>query len=429
MEFWNSMFKQLGLVFVFVLTAIGVSAQTANSPLTQIGIGDRVQLSLPSQFGMGSVGISNGDIRFLNTINPALLIHNEVYTYTAGAFGSSATTSDRTNTQRNSTGSFSHFAMSFPMKPGKWTTAISLRPYSTVNYKYIVEKDVIGSSGTTYLSEINGSGGINQIALSNGIKILPELSIGFNASFLFGSILKEQTAGELSDTTVANFYSPAIVKKESFSGANFGAGAAYTYKIKEKLNLNFGVTYDLQADIITKQLKSWETRVRATPISSDSLNNGVVKGTTRLPSALGVGISLVNTLKWTVAADMKIQDWSKFRNIEGTNSGMGQSLRIGVGGEITPDAGDISSFLNRVTYRLGFGYEDMAYQLNDNSVKDFGINFGFSLPVSTISSLDLGFKFGTRGSIGEIGHKEEYFKFQAGLTFNDRLWFIKRKFD
>lgn len=409
--------------------AIGASAQTANSPLTQIGIGDKASFALPTQFGMGSVGISSGDIRFLNIINPALLIYNSVYTFSAGAYGSSVVISDKENEQRNTNGSFSHFAMSFPMKPGKWTTAISLRPYSTVDYKYVLEKDVIGSNGSTYLNKVEGSGGINQIVLSNGVKILPDLSVGLNASYLFGAILKEQSGSALSDTTIISFYSPSNTKKESFTGFNFGLGAAYTYKIKEKLQLNMGATYDLQTDIKTKRVESWETHVRETPIASDSLTIGVEKGITRLPSSIGLGVSLVNSLKWSVAVDMKLQDWSQFQNFDGNNSGMGKSMFIGVGGEVTPDAGDINSFLSRVTYRLGFGYESMAYQINDNNVKDFGINFGFSLPVSTISSLDLGFKYGVRGNIGEIGHKEEYFKLQAGITFNDRSWFRKRKFD
>lgn len=424
------MFKKLGVIIIFFLLAIGSFSQTANSPLTQIGIGDKVSLALPTQFGMGGVGISNGDVRFFNLINPALLFHDSIYTFSAGGYGNSMKISDKINTQRNTSGSFSHFAMSLPMKKGKWTTAISLRPYSTVDYKHVLEKNVIGSNGSTYLNKVEGVGGINQIILSNGVKIMPNLSIGVNASYLFGSILKEQTAGVISDTTVTNFYSPSNTTKESFTGFYFGTGAVYSYKLKSKLRLSVGVTYDLQTDIKTKRVESWETHVRETPTSSDTLTiGGVEKGITKLPSSMGFGVSLVNAIKWSVAADIKIQDWSQFQNFDGNNSGMGQSMFIGVGGEITPDAADINSYLSRVTYRLGLGYEDMAYQIDGNSVKDFGINFGFSLPVTGISSLDLGFKYGVRGNIGEIGHKEEYFKFQTGITFNDRLWFVKRKFD
>lgn len=404
-------------------------AQTNVSPLTQIGIGDVSSLAMPTQFGMGGVGISNGDIRFVNILNPALLTYNTVYSYSAGVYGSSVTLSDKINSQRSVLASFSHFIMSFPIKPGKWTAAISLRPYSTVDYKHSVQTEVSGFPGQTYSNNVEGSGGINKVMFSNGIKIIPDLSIGINASYLFGAIVKEQAASQISDTTVVVFYSPASKRKQTFADFAFGAGASYSYKLKDKLRLNVGVTYDLKTDVKTRRLESWETRYQETPINSDSLSNGLEKGVTTIPTAFGVGVSLVKVLNWSVALDMKTQDWSNFSDFQGSNHGMGKSMFLGLGGEITPDAGDINSYLSRVTYRLGVAYESMAYQLNNNNVKDFGINFGFSLPVGSLSSADLGFKYGRRGNIDKIGHREEYFKFQVGMTFNDSMWFRKRKFD
>jgi len=61
-------------------------------------------------------------------------------------------------------------------------------------------------------------------------------------------------------------------------------------------------------------------------------------------------------------------------------------------------------------------------------LKDFGINFGLSLPVARYSSLDLGVKLGKRGDINTNTVVENYFKIYFGVTFNDQ-WFIKRKFD
>ena len=61
-------------------------------------------------------------------------------------------------------------------------------------------------------------------------------------------------------------------------------------------------------------------------------------------------------------------------------------------------------------------------------MRDFGINFGLSLPVSRISSLDLAVKVGKRGDLRTNTIEENYFKLYFGVTFNDQ-WFIKRRFD
>jgi hypothetical protein len=163
-------------------------------------------------------------------------------------------------------------------------------------------------------------------------------------------------------------------------------------------------------------------------LSEDTLFNQF-EGTMTLPSQFGFGVSLVNVFKWTAGVDVRLQNWSNYSNFDGSNEGLDNSMLISVGGEYTPDAGDINKLLKRVSYRIGFSYEKTPQLLNNENIKDIGINFGMSIPVSNISSLDLGFKYGTKGSISKIGLKEDYFKFQMGLTLNDRLWFIKRKFD
>jgi hypothetical protein len=103
-----------------------------------------------------------------------------------------------------------------------------------------------------------------------------------------------------------------------------------------------------------------------------------------------------------------------------------QALRIAVGSETTPDSYS-ENYFKRVTYRVGFSFEELPYLANNNKVKDIGINFGLSLPAGR-SSLDLGFKYGQRGNRADTYLEENYFRLYFGLTFNDQ-WFIKRKFD
>jgi hypothetical protein len=81
-----------------------------------------------------------------------------------------------------------------------------------------------------------------------------------------------------------------------------------------------------------------------------------------------------------------------------------------------------------MTYRTGVSYDKYPYLINGSMVKDFGINFGFSMPVARYSSLDFAFKVGKRGNLQDNTIEENYFKIYFGMTFNDQ-WFIKRRFD
>ena len=150
-------------------------------------------------------------------------------------------------------------------------------------------------------------------------------------------------------------------------------------------------------------------------------------GANTLPSGFGGGISLSKGLKWSIGADVYFQDWKKFRNVSDSDSvGSTQYSKFALGGEFTPDYLSVS-YLKRITYRTGVSIENYPFLANDKQVKDFGINFGLSLPAGR-SNINLAFRTGTRGNKADNILQENYFKVFFGVTFNDQ-WFIKRKFD
>ena len=131
-------------------------------------------------------------------------------------------------------------------------------------------------------------------------------------------------------------------------------------------------------------------------------------------------------MKWSIAADVFLQDWSQYQAVDGASEGLTQYSRLALGGEFTPDYLSIS-YLKRITYRTGVSVENNPFLANNEKVKDFGINFGLSLPAGR-SNLNLAFRTGTRGNKSKNILQENYFKVYFGITFNDQ-WFIKRKFD
>lgn len=65
--------------------------------------------------------------------------------------------------------------------------------------------------------------------------------------------------------------------------------------------------------------------------------------------------------------------------------------------------------------------------LNNESINDFGISFGSSLPVKGFSNATIGFEWGKKGTISQNLVKENYFNVRIGLTLNDK-WFQKTKY-
>lgn len=419
------MYRKVGVILFVALyiTQSGV-AQVSSSPMTQQGLGDLYAGATANSFGMGGIGISNGDIRYINNQNPALLVYNSVYTYSAGILGESRRVSNGVTAQKSGSLNLSNLGMSFPIKSGKWISSVMLSPYSNVKYQFIQDGII---NGTTFETQQKGSQGLVQLEWAHGLKVTENFKVGVKAKYLFGSIKKE-SSNVLTGTGVNNQVVPTIFNRDAVSDIIFGLGAQYRYKITKGSYLNLGIIYDFESNVKTKRLQTFETRNAGDIVlTSDTLVNNVI-GAMSLPSTLGFGVSVGKPLKWLAGMDIRVQPWSDFKDYDNSNVNLQNAMSVAIGGEYTPDAGSIDKLLSRVTYRLGASYENTPYVLEGSRVNDFGINFGGSVPVG-ISSLDMGFRFGKRGSLSINNIKESYFRLQIGLTFNDRLWFIKRKFD
>ena len=152
------------------------------------------------------------------------------------------------------------------------------------------------------------------------------------------------------------------------------------------------------------------------------------RGAIKLPSTVGFGFSFEKRFNWTVGADIQFRNWSDYQDFSGRDSGFENNYTVSVGAEFIPDVASVDNYLKRMAYRIGVTQQRSPFQVNDEYINDFGINFGVALPVRSFSSFDLSFQLGQRGSEDNDLIKERYFKVLLGVTFNDK-WFIRRKFD
>jgi hypothetical protein len=418
--------------YVFLLACIFFSVyawgQAARSPFTTFGIGEPYGSALVNAQGMAGVGVSQPQFWYLNNQNPALLVYNNLTVFQAGMMVESRTIKGDTISEKGKDGNMNYLVTAFPIKPTRWTTSLGLMPYTTVKYKFQYETEVKNSTDISEVIE-EGSGGLTQLYWSNGVRLNKNFAVGLKASYIFSSIINTYQNRLQNSPQPINAY-VGVQERTYVKDFTFAAGASYSKDSlfsQKKYRLSAGAVYNFAADLNTRQRNIFFSTL--TGIIDDDPNRDTLrasKGHIHIPGAITAGISLSRGAKWTVGTEFTYQDWSSFRSVSKDDEGLGESWRMALGGEITPDLLD-PRYFKRVTYRLGGSMEQYPFLANNKTVKDVGINFGLSLPAGR-SSLDLAFKLGKRGNKADNILEESYFKVYFGITFNDQ-WFVKRKFD
>ena len=148
-----------------------------------------------------------------------------------------------------------------------------------------------------------------------------------------------------------------------------------------------------------------------------------------MPSKVSIGAGIGNSKKWLIGAEISFAENSKLTNRfdDIYDVSFENATKISVGGFFIPKYDSFSSYLSRVVYRAGFRHENTGLVINNESINDYGMNFGLGLPVGN-SSIDLGFEFGKKGTTSNGLIEENYFNLSVGLSLND-IWFKKRKID
>lgn len=436
----RSKFAILAILSVVFSPSI-VSAQISSSPYSGSGIGEINRPGLIHNAGMGGVGIAHGSVWYINAINPALLTLNTLSGFDVGFNTEIRSLSDGTASQTNVSGNLNYLVFAFPVISGKWSMALGMNPYSSVNYDFRSISLVSGSTTTEVEESYLGKGGLNQYYLSSGFNIYKGFSFGFKASLLTGSVNRDESIALggyeiVEDEIVRAFYVTGLTQNDYTIDYGLNLGLSYRLPIGEKNGFTFAAIYELKNNLSTERLQRLEHRtynnehVLLYPV--DTLRNNTIynnlKGSVVIPAKWGVGLAYHKSTNFSVEADFTTQDWTQYENFEGSSENLQRSWFAALGTEYTPDPVSTKNYLSRITYRGGFNYERSPFYYNGTHINEFGINFGASFPVSRLSNLNLAFKYGRRGTTNNGLLLEEFYRISFGVTFNDK-WFNKRKFD
>ncbi|MBD1387106.1 hypothetical protein IDJ75_17600 [Mucilaginibacter rigui] len=432
------------ILFLFTATALGVKAQstaTTSSPYSRYGIGSISPTVLPQNAAMGGIGVATNRINgffSINPLNPASYSSMGLTVIDIGVYGN-FNTLEKTGaaSQKNSNFRLSHIAFGIPVS-SRSAFSFGLMPYSELGYNYRQVTPNFGSGLPADTNAVNylysGDGGLSKFYLGYGIRIGKHLSVGANASYIFGN-LKETQSTEVP--SLGGVLNSRIEESNSITGLNYDFGAQYTVDFSARKHLTFGYSASANTKLNTSNsyIVSSYFRDASTGnegVATDTLvNNQQPSAKIQLPMINRFGISFQNEGKFLVGADYTMSNWSKLA-VAGVNKGLRDSKTINVGGQFTPNVNSLSSYWAAVDYRLGAVYDQTYLYVNNTNIKRYAATFGLGLPLrgatNSFYKINIGAEVGRRGTLVNGLVKENYVNVHLSFTLNDK-WFQKYKFD
>lgn len=435
--------KKVILAALSALVALPMLAQSGtNSPYSQYGLGVLADQSNGFNRGMNGVGIAFRDHDNMNFLNPASYsaVDSMTFIFDAG-LSLQLTNFSENGVKKNAKNADFDYVMASFRVIRHLGLGFGIVPFTNVGYDFSAQKELDydpTNSGVTYTSTTRhiGSGGVHEAFIGLGWEPIKNLSVGFNAGYVWGKMSKTVT-NSFSDS-----YANTLNKLYDYSVRSYSLdlGAQYTYSFNSLDHFTLGVTYRLGHDLHSESNLD---------IISNDTTSVVAKDALGLPSRIGVGLGYTHGTRWRAGIDYTMEQWSdaKYPVMTSYTSGSSQKYsydavkglyqdrhKINVGGEYCEnDKG--RTFLSRVHYRLGVSYATPYLKINGNDgPKETSVSFGFGFPIMN-GYLSSGKRFPVVNISAQWAHQsmpnaitENTFRVNVGLTFKER-WFAKWKFE
>lgn len=344
------------------------------------------------------------DTLSVNAQNFSLWTHlaNTTFTVLAGYDAASATDQNN-NSYYSDLFNFQGAFLGIPLKKKKIVLGVGLQPISNIDRRY---SDSL-ATGSSETESLYLKGGLGRGLINISYSPVNTFGIGVGYEFTFGTI-NENYLIDYEDISV---YRIEIDKETNF----FGKGFVFSSYIKPMHNLTIGLMGRLPV----------KANVTIHRNSSSVLVNNSQKTNVTLPAQYAFGMEYIIKPRLKIGGDFLYQDWKNGYKIDNKRVGNYQDnfYRIGIGIERTQSKKRFTTLMEQMDFRAGLFLGNLNQTSNNNSVQEYGLSFGFSLPIIRyISVLDFAGKIGQRGSLSKNAYKETFYSF--GITFSaSELWF------
>jgi hypothetical protein len=418
------MAKKIIVIVTLFFGLIGYSQENTASPYSFYGLGDVKFKGTQDARSMGGLSFATDSIS-LNLLNPASYAGLKLVTFGVAGTTTFTKLNNATTSENAKRTSFDYLAIGLPLG-NKFGVSFGILPYSAVGYK-IINFQTVGSEERA--SVFTGQGNINRTYLGFGYNVSKNFSLGVDVQYNFGIIENE------SIESIAGVQLSSRERNNSnINGVSFNIGGLYNNKISEKLNVSSSFTFSPEARLNSENLRNLAT----INFNSNGSENVIalpkdvpVKDTKLIiPTKLSFGAGIGETNKWLVGTEITFKGSerqnNRFEDVN-TNHSFENGEKYAIGGYFIPKYDSFSSYLSTVVYRMGFTYEKTGLIIENQSINDYGMNFGLGFPLG-LSKLNVGVEFGKRGTTKNNLIEENYFNLSVGLSLSDK-WFRKRKID
>jgi hypothetical protein len=434
------MIKKLVLVFIAVTAINSYAQQGTTSPYSFYGIGSLKFKGTVENRSMGGLSIYTDSIH-VNLRNPASYAGENLEVWggesrpvkfaVGGSYSNTNLQSDN-DSDKASSSTFDYLALNIPV--GKFGFGFGLLPYTAVGYKL---ESLNASEDPEYKFE--GEGGVNKAFLGFGYLVSKGFSVGVDFQYNFGKVQNSIIAYQYSDGLPTQ-YQTQEKNRSDLSGINLNFAVSYRAMLNQKLELVSSLMFRPESNLTSKNERTLSTVTINTSgqvferntIEADLASMNLDETDLILPSMLTLGAGIGEPLKWFVGAESTFLKSGKFLSeLSSNNTAYEDAYSLSIGGFYIPQYNSFSSYWKRIVYRAGLRTEKTGLNINNESIKEFGISFGIGIPVGDarlLSNANLGFEIGQRGTKNSNLIQENFINFQLSLSLNDR-WFNKRKYD
>lgn len=415
-------FRQTLLVLLLTMLSGAMVAQNnTNSPYTRYGYGQLADQGSGNSKAMGGIAYGLRDKYQTNFVNPAsyTAVDSLTFMFDGGISLQNTNFSDGNVKMNAKNSSFDYITMQFRLT--KWgAMSIGLLPYSNVGYTLGNYQEIEGTSSDASTTTYSGEGGLHQLYVGAGFKILKNLSVGANISYLWGDI---------THSRIQRFpYNSSTFGTQKYTGVDITSykldlGAQYTQKFGKKHAATVGVVFspghDLNNDAYV-QNRVGNDNYGYTATQKDTVL------TMGIPTTLGAGVTYVYDDRLTLGVDFMLQKWNSVTFMNQPDAFCNRT-KIAFGAEYIPNM-MARSYLAHIKYRLGAYYTKPYYKIDGaRAANEYGVTAGFGLPLPRSRSvLSVSAQYVRTQGTDNRFLNENTLRVCIGVTFNER-WFWKRK--
>jgi len=414
--------RKLSIFFIFI-SILGYS-QSSYSPYSYFGVGEtNFSATVENQMMGGNTAYYDSVHQNMN--NAASLSKLRFVNYSVGVDLKSTNYLSNSINEKSTAAAINYISVAIPTK--LLSFSFGIKPKTSVGY--LLENDD-KSQTPPELNRFTGSGGISNAFVSIGFELFENWGIGVSSSYAFGNLNHDHTK-ILENIELFT----SVLSESSISGLDYNLSTVYQKTFNEKITLYSSIVYQPEANYKSKNSQSISTINPNGSYGGDSEEidlsvTGLKNTNVKIPSSLSFGLGFGEDKKWFLGLNYMRTDEGGFKNqlMALDNVDFKSSQTFSVGGFLLPKYDSFTNYFKTLTYRVGLRYKSGGLYVNNQQINEIGLNFGFGIPLAGISSANLGFEFGQRGTNKASLVKEKFFSIRIGVSLND-LWFVRSMYN